>query len=271
MSKLLKLKKWISVGDAARHLTILLGEQVGEADMLRLALDGYVTLSVSFVNEARGKVGSVVPRELAKWETVPSLDGQGTVDIPSGIPLKDGSMIELSSKVSVIRGLWDLPLIGAEKLDVEHRYQQLTGGPPVTMLNLDGAFVRSGDVWCQLQEQLSRGQPHQQPFDFYPAGALPDDAVFVFRPAALARFQSELSKANDVERKANAPLAPRSEATYLTIIGALVELVRTPRPGRDSDAAVIREMIENYSDKPGISKATLETKFADARRRLHST
>lgn len=70
---------------------------------------------------------------------------------------------------------------------------------------------------------------------------------------------------------ASAPLRPRAEATYLTIIGALLELVRTPRAGRDSDAAVIRELIENYSDKPGISKTTLEAKFADARRRLHST
>lgn len=70
---------------------------------------------------------------------------------------------------------------------------------------------------------------------------------------------------------ASAPLHPRAEATYLTIIGALLELVRNPRPGRDSDAAVIRELIENYSDKPGISKTTLEAKFADARRRLHST
>lgn len=70
---------------------------------------------------------------------------------------------------------------------------------------------------------------------------------------------------------ATAPLHPRAETTYLTIIGALLELVRNPRSGRDSDAAVIRELIENYSDKPGISKTTLEAKFADARRRLHST
>ncbi|MBI3157763.1 MAG: protein kinase [Burkholderiales bacterium] len=63
----------------------------------------------------------------------------------------------------------------------------------------------------------------------------------------------------------------RAEATYLTIIGALLELVRSPRPGRDSDAAVIRELIDNYSDKPGISKTTLEAKFAEARRRLNST
>ena len=62
----------------------------------------------------------------------------------------------------------------------------------------------------------------------------------------------------------------RAETTYLCIIGALLELVRTPRPGRESDAAVIRELIDNYGEKPGISKTTLETKFADARRRLNS-
>ena len=271
MDKLLKLKKWVSVGDAARHLAILLGERVDEADMFRFALDGHITLSVNFVNGARGRLGSLVPRERVLWETVPSIDGLRAVEIPHGIPLKDGSAINLCSEVRNIEGLWDLPLIGAEALDVEHRYQQLTGGPQVTMVHLDGAFVRNGDVWCQLQEQSEQCEPDQRPFFLYPAGAMPEDVVFVFRTDELARFQAELSKADDVERKAGAPVAARAEATYLTIIGALLELVRTPRPGRDSDAAVIRELIDNYSDKPGISKTTLETKFADARRRLNST
>lgn len=66
------------------------------------------------------------------------------------------------------------------------------------------------------------------------------------------------------------PLGIRERNAYLNIIGALVELVRTPRPGRDSDAAVIRELIENYGDKPGISKSNLETKFAEAKRAITS-
>ena len=271
MSKLLKLKRWLSVPDAARHLTILLGEEVSEADMFRLALDGHVTLSVNLVNGARGRLGSFVPREQVVWEAVPSIDGLRVVEMPDGIALRDGSAITLFSEVSNIKGLWDLPLIGAEALDVEHRCQQLTGGPPVTMVHLDGAFVRNGDVWCQLLEQSEQCEPDQRPFFLYPAGAMPEDAVFVFRTDELARFQAELSKADDLERKAAAPLAARSEATYLIIIGGLLELVRTPRPGRDSDAAVIRELIHNYNDKPGISKTTLEAKFADARRRLNST
>ncbi|MEK9723718.1 MAG: Arm DNA-binding domain-containing protein [Rhodospirillaceae bacterium] len=40
----------------------------------------------------------------------------------------------------------------------------------------------------------------------------------------------------------------RAECTYLNIIGAMLELLRNPRPGREeSDAAVIREL--NYSDQ----------------------
>jgi hypothetical protein len=54
VKKLLKLKEWLTVPDAARHLSILFGEAVSEADVLRLALDGHLTLSVYFVNHARG-------------------------------------------------------------------------------------------------------------------------------------------------------------------------------------------------------------------------
>ncbi|OYU43872.1 MAG: hypothetical protein CFE44_15995 [Burkholderiales bacterium PBB4] len=83
-------------------------------------------------------------------------------------------------------------------------------------------------------------------------------------------LESERDSLRAMVDKIAAP-GDRAEAPYLTIIGAMLELVRSPRAGRDSDAAVIRELIENYSDKPGISKTTLEARFADARRRLNST
>ena len=49
LRKLLKLKDWVSVPDAARHLSIILDVIVSEADVLRFALDGRLTLSVYFV------------------------------------------------------------------------------------------------------------------------------------------------------------------------------------------------------------------------------
>ena len=107
------------------------------------------------------------------------------------------------------------------------------------------------------------------------------------RDAARAEFEQARKWGNNIVAERDALLGERdslramvdkmavpgerAEATYLNIIGAMLDLLRSPRPGREeSDAAVIRELIENYSDKPGISKTTLETKFAEARRRLNS-
>jgi len=46
MSKLLKLKRWLTTEEAAKYLTGALSEPVTEADIFRLALDGQITLSV---------------------------------------------------------------------------------------------------------------------------------------------------------------------------------------------------------------------------------
>ena len=56
MQKLLNLKEWLTIADAARHLSILFGEDVSEPDVLRLALDGHLTLicaSLSVMSDNR--------------------------------------------------------------------------------------------------------------------------------------------------------------------------------------------------------------------------
>jgi hypothetical protein len=71
--------------------------------------------------------------------------------------------------------------------------------------------------------------------------------------------------------RAEKPLSSRELTTYLNIIGAMLELLKSPRPGRDGNAAIIRELVDNYSDKHGVSKTSLENKFADAARSLKDT
>ncbi len=65
-------------------------------------------------------------------------------------------------------------------------------------------------------------------------------------------------------------LGTRERSAYLSLIGAMLELIKTPRSGRDSNTAVIDELIDNYSEIDGISKANLEKRFAEATRQLHS-
>lgn len=75
---------------------------------------------------------------------------------------------------------------------------------------------------------------------------------------------------------ANAKQATR-ETTYLNIIGAMLELVLGKTPAGkpqsvfESQAAIIDALIAHHGTKPGISKTTLEAKFAEARRQLNST
>ncbi|PTQ68367.1 hypothetical protein C8R26_13812 [Nitrosomonas oligotropha] len=61
--------------------------------------------------------------------------------------------LSLTDKIETVQGIWDLPLIGAEELDIEHRYQILTGGPAVTLQGVNGCFVQSdAEEMFQLQE-----------------------------------------------------------------------------------------------------------------------
>lgn len=76
--------------------------------------------------------------------------------------------------------------------------------------------------------------------------------------------------------KNNAP-APRSETTYLNIIGGLLYLMRSKSPGGqahsiyESQASIISALLTYFPDKSGIATRTLEEKFADANQSIQST
>lgn len=67
MNKLFKLKEWLTVPAAAKHLAAIVEEEVTEADVLRLALDGQLKLSVNFVNHTKAKRGQIVAWEETEW------------------------------------------------------------------------------------------------------------------------------------------------------------------------------------------------------------
>ncbi|WP_340124499.1 hypothetical protein [Methylobacter svalbardensis] len=55
----------------------------------------------------------------------------------------------------MIEGVWDLPMIGGERIYVEKKYHELTGGPDVELISMDGAFVQgSSEIICKLQDQF---------------------------------------------------------------------------------------------------------------------
>lgn len=183
ISKLFKLKEWLTVPEAARHLSILFDEDVSEADVLRLALDKHIKLSVYFVNHARAKCGKVVSFDEVEYgeSSFPTLLQLETPPPPEircnpkklhkfikqlplttyikSLKLDDKRYLTFDKDLKEIRGVWDLSMIGNEQLDIEHEFQMLTDGPEVTLQGLDGAFVEreDGEI-CQLQESFDQNE-----------------------------------------------------------------------------------------------------------------
>jgi hypothetical protein len=162
MSKLFKLREWLTIEEAAEHLTGVLGESVLVKDIYRLALDGYLKLSINIVNGTQVYKGKYIKPEEVEWEEFPTqIINDKIIDsitIPDSLYIDQNRFLRLDEKVSSIRNVWDLPMLGGERLDIEHYYQQLTGGPAVTLSNLDGAFLEKGEVVCQLLESWEENE-----------------------------------------------------------------------------------------------------------------
>lgn len=193
MKKLFRLRSWLTLDEAVEHLSVLFGESITRAELLRLALDGEFTLSVRFVFAVYGKGGPAIPSSDARVTVVPGLDGE-IIQIGHGISIDGDRVIDLRPEVRSLTGVWDLPMIGAEQIAVEREYQALTSGPDLDLFDLEGAFVCDGEEYWQLQEHFSKNEyfsrsnlkePWTNPRNFYPAPGLPDDAVFVVRPNSL--------------------------------------------------------------------------------------
>jgi hypothetical protein len=236
VKKLLKLKHWLTVADAARHLSILFGEDMSEADVLRFALDGHLVLSVRFVNGARGRCGPIVQMADAKGavraeipDDLKDLVGPLLGTNPEklwhsfhGLRLDDGRVLDYDRETVLLDGVWDLTMLGHERLEIEQRYQILTEGPDVDMSFQDGQLdtpivSREDGTFCQLHE------PYYAAKHYFPAGGLPADSVLVVRTSALHDLEMRLSQP---DQTAERPLERRERTTLLVIIAALADLAK---------------------------------------------
>lgn len=313
MSKLLKLKKWLSLDDAAKHLSTVFDEQIQYSDVLQLALEGHISLSVNLVNMATAKLGHITPANLAKvWmfrtgldlcypsimdDKIPNDLGETIRDIISNREISDKSaeqlkdfineyypdnsqvslnykgellpdesgVIEIDESCQTIDGIWDLAMVGSETLDIEHYLMQRIGGPEISKVCLSGVYLihEDGKTWAQLQESYAfhGSGKSKKPNEYYPMGGLPEDSILVVRQRELQRFIQSFE-----EQQTDKPVTQREETTYLNIIGGLLHLL-TSSPSRNQES-VKNSILETFEGHPGISKSTLENKFAAANRSL---
>ncbi|MFT3736661.1 MAG: hypothetical protein QM776_16865 [Rhodocyclaceae bacterium] len=166
MSKLLQLKEWLTLTEAAKHLSAIFEEEVSESDVLRLALDERIRLSVQLVNGTYAHPGKIVGFEDVEWFEIPANETFGLPGIPEeeqgkksvkylkSIQLGEDRYLNLESELVNLRGVWDVVMVGGGRHDVEHLFQMETGGPSVTLQSLDGSFLEKEGVVCQLLESF---------------------------------------------------------------------------------------------------------------------
>ena len=91
---------------------------------------------------------------------------------------------ELENEGTVIYGVWDLPMRGNERFDIERWYQRMSGGPDVIPVCWEGTFVQRGDLCCQL---LTRNSVH----GVLLSAALPTHCVLGARTSTLDEFSAQ--------------------------------------------------------------------------------
>jgi hypothetical protein len=272
MSKLFKLKKHLTLDDTAKHLSVMFGESVTRADVLKLGLDGHLTISVDFVNHGDVVSGRIIPTCDIVPVTMPGILDEKPVDIIVEKIIDEHRAIKLDSeRVLSIEGVWDLLMVGGERLDIEYEYQQLTGGPEVTLMTLDGAFICAPDdpnVVAQLQERFPENEvrkkellkDYRNPSNYYPPGGLPEDSVLVVRVESIKALEKSLSETGD-----KLP-ATKTTNTYLKVISALSEALIDGLTGvKNTDAEAVLTALDLKGIAPPASKKTLANYLEEAK------
>ena len=205
LGPLAALKPWLSIAESAQRLAAAIDDRVVQADIFQFALSRRLTLSAVFPRPVR----AVLVGEIA-WARLASGEWDSEFNEARFIPA-----FELPEDV------YDLPMVGLERLAIEHEYRKRIRGPkvraPATAGPTEGPFVKScatGEVfwlhhfesWAELQKGISRP---------YETGSfLPPDTLFVVRPEALEELIQRASRRRAREESGvPAPISPHAAVT----------------------------------------------------------
>lgn len=220
MGKLLKLKTWLTLPESAKHLSTAFGEEVTEADVLRLALDHKLTLSVVFADGVLASVCKPVADEDLRYAEVPPLNGSTPHRIPLGGQIlyhHTGQTLQVQKEVFYLDDdCYDLTMAGGERADVEQLYWSHVGGAREETTSIDGVFISCGhghlEKWYQLKDRLPAKNGEAS---FYPLGCLPARSMLVVRTSALIELEQTFAQEEPEHEK---PLSTTERNTLLKLL-----------------------------------------------------
>lgn len=307
-SRLYKLKTWLTLEGAASHLSSVLSEPVGVDDLLQLAIEKRLKLSVRTPEPFYANKGSVhsldnarvMLRVTSSYKLCrPKTDVEALEQKIAGFwnlrELNDdikkevteqnveiffvGNLISQQEHVifskEVLRlppGVYDLPMLSSEALDIEAMYSHLVHGEVIETVCLDGMWVeQEGCLYrmCELAtsddnnegyETLERWQErYENPDRWCPADSFPGGSAIIVRRKNLDAFIACLEE----QELADSDKNDAEELKAMEALGLLIEALgqnhpalyahRSGAPNKSGIYGIMTAVIEEYGrEKEGL-------------------
>ena len=183
-----KLRKWLTIEEAASELSTALSEDVDASDVLRLVLDELLELSIH-----------LPARTTARCRKL------------------DDDAPDAPQTRRTIDGVWDVPMVGRGKSQIEHDYQWQRRGLYVPKEAPVGAWVKQEDLLCQIPPDRGESGFSSRPASEFTQGSV----LVVRRPALEALIRQHVPVQAPTSASLDRPLGERERATLLTVIAAL--------------------------------------------------
>lgn len=141
--KIYKLKKWLTLEETAKCLSTELEDEITIADVLQLAIDKELRISVNFPHDWKGKICDVTTNteKVNQYKEVTGLDGK-PFKLYEYEKCSETEYIKILPEIYDFKaGVYELKLIGQERLDLEFQMKLENDLPTVDVINLSGFYI----------------------------------------------------------------------------------------------------------------------------------
>lgn len=299
MKKIYKLKKWLTIDETAQRLSIELGEEVTKADILQLAVEEQLRMSVYIPHDWEGRICDITTdREKADSEYTDVFTSEyGVLRFYKYSKCRDSQFIKVNPEIFCVRaGIYELKMIGQEKLDLEYDLRESLNLEQSLVYSLDGFYVQTANgTVIEIQTEFDTKELinenvntaimesvtaitsdecilHRSLYtesSFYPCPTINgiEGAFWCIQSAHIEEFLVSLDDgATNINNKLNLDNA-------MMLLGEVLQVVKSDRrrwtQGEIIDKILEKRQNENTTLK-GLEQRTIEEYFSSANKRLKS-
>ncbi|WP_323086695.1 hypothetical protein [Klebsiella variicola] len=292
MKKLFRLKKWLTLEETAKRLSASFGEEIKPADCLQFALDGhlvisavldesrYAVLAEQVITTKRKSLGFAIKRNTPDGAYIGLLNEElfftnEELDTEYLDIKRNGGIVKISE------GIYDLPMIGAEALDVMYAFESLRGIFSKARYNIEGAFLITSAGIVNIMESFNDlivkynkegrmvyfDKDNDIPVDFddYSNFFYPDDGLrsveFVFKTEHIDSFERSTLDDNEGDL---------SLSESLRILGSVLDTLKNSetKSKRWTQESLKVEMVER---NPALKQRRIDDYFSLSNKAYKST